>query len=438
MRQQSVQSLGLPRISLDYHTHQKGGLLNLGTCLSSFLLLVALQFLFAPATVHAESGTQIVDVSVTHIFGDQINLQATVESDEQIQKLEVVFQSADGFIIKAEPISQSPEGKIDYTLDIEAHPVRAFTNISIWFEIELEDGTTLTSGTTEYFYSDNRFEWWDIQSDDFTVYWYQDDPELGSRILNAAYDGVTRIQSWLDAPIPVGIDIYAYASAADMQQTLMFSGGSSFWVAGHADSTLGVIVISLPPGAEQILEIQRQIPHELVHIMLNRKMGPSYTYLPRWLNEGLASAAELLPNPDYQLLLDKAYDREALIPIRDLCSSFPIDAANFQLAYAESYAFTWYLQQTHGSEKIEELIQAYANGLNCEKGIEDTYETSLSELQAEWRQAMFNEHQVLNTWSESLPMVILAGFAVISPIGMMVFGIGRRHRPQGDKAIKNG
>jgi hypothetical protein len=377
--------------------------------------------------VRAQDETRVVDIIVTHRFGEQIDLQAIIESEQEIQSLQVVISSEDGSIIVDDSVSINPFGEVSYSLDLAQQPVRAFSEITIHFKIELSSGTSIISEPTKYYYDDNRFDWQDLQSDAFNVYWYQDDPKLGDKILDAAYEGWDRIQKQVEVPAPEGIDIYAYTSIVEMQDTLMFSGGSSYSIAGHAASDLGVIIVSLPPGPEQSLEIRRQIPHELMHILLYRKLGPNYPNLPRWLNEGLASIAELFPNPDYQLLLERAYEREALIPMRDLCASFPIDAANFQLSYAEAYGFTWYLQQTYGNDKIEALIQSYASGMECEQGTVPVFDQPLSELEVEWRQVVFDEGRVLNIWLDSLPLMIVLGFVFITPIGLMVLGAGKRN-----------
>lgn len=394
----------------------------------TFLFCVSLLIAGFSHPARAQSETRVVDITVSHRFGEQIDLQVTIESELEIANLEVVFSSSDGLTIHESPVSINPDGEVSYSLDLAQQPLRTFSEIIIHFEIELSDGTFIASKPINYYYDDNRFDWQAQQNDAFTVYWYQDDPELGNKILDAANDGWVRIQTQLDVPAPDGIVIYAYSSVVDMQDTLMFSGGSSYWIAGHAASDLGVIIVSLPPGPDQSLEIRRQIPHELLHILLYRKLGPDYTNLPRWLNEGLASIAELFPNPDYQILLERAYERDALIPIRDLCASFPIDAAYFQLAYAEAYGFTWHLQQTYGDDKLETLIQSYASGMDCEQGTLPVYERSLSELEAAWRQVVFDEDRVLNIWLDSLPLLIVIGVAFITPAGLVVLRVGRRSR----------
>jgi len=392
----------------------------------ALLFLISVQIAGFTHPTSAQGGTRLVELRVTHRFGERIDLEATIESETEIQSLRVVFTSIDNPNLVNERVSIDSEGKVTYSLDLSQQPIRAFSEIEIYFEIMLAGGTSITTDITRYYYDDNRFDWQITQTEAFNVYWYQDDPELGDKIIAAANEGWEKIQNQLVVPEPEGIHIYAYSNMVDMQDTLLYSGNSSYWIAGHAVSDLGVIIVSLPPGPEQSLEIRRQIPHELMHILLYRKIGPNYANLPRWFNEGLSSIAELSPNPDYQILLERAYERDALIPMRDLCASFPIDAANFQLSYAEAYAFTWYLQQTYGDEKIEALIQAYASGLSCEEGTEPVYEGSLPELEAEWRQIAFDEDRVLNTWIASLPVMIVLGFAFIAPIGLIILGFSRR------------
>jgi hypothetical protein len=376
--------------------------------------------------VQAQEEVQVVGLRVTHRFGERIDLEARIDAESDIQSLQVVFSSKDQPSFVKDPVTISPDGEVAFSLDLSQRPIQAFSEIEIHFEILLTDGSTINTEPTRYYYDDNRFDWQIQQSEAFTVFWYQDDPDLGDEIIAVANDGWERIRSQFVVPEPEGILIYAYSNIVDMQDTLVVSGGSFYWIAGHAVSDLGVIIVSIPPGPEQSLEIRRQIPHELMHVLLYRKLGPDYSNLPRWLNEGLASIAELSPNPDYQILLERAYEREALIPIRDLCASFPVDAANFQLSYAEAYDFTWYLQQTYGNEVIEALIQSYAGGLDCEKGIEPVLDRSLSELEAEWRQDVFNEDRSQFNWVDVLPFVIIVGFAFIAPIGLVVLGIGRR------------
>ena len=143
------------------------------------------------------------------------------------------------------------------------------------------------------------------------------------------------------------------------------------WIAGHADPDQGVILVALPPGAERHLEMERQIPHELMHIALNYTDAHAYSNLPAWFNEGLASLAELYPNPEYQALIESAYDSGELFPLASLCQTFPNESQDALLAYAQSASFTKFLYDQYGNPGFNRLIAAFASGMNCERGVEE-------------------------------------------------------------------
>jgi hypothetical protein len=369
---------------------------------------------------------QVVDLIIVHVFGEQIDVQARFQSGNEIDQVILTILTEDQKQIAREILSPTPLGEIFYIQNLTQHAIQAFSFLLIEFEIEMQDGTSFHLEPVSYFYDDNRFQWQSLQTEEFTISWYQPDPDLGQEILATAYQGLTRIKELVQVPQPDSISIYAYASAIDMQETLKFIGESSAWVAGHAEPDFGTIVVSLPPGPEQAFEIRRQIPHELVHILLYQRLGTAYDNLPRWLNEGLASSAELFPNPDYQLLLEKAHERQSLIPLEDLCQSFPIDAANFQLAYAQAFSFTWYLQESYGTETIENLIQAYAQGQTCDQGVQSALDRPLAEVETLWRQAVFSERPELEVDQGTISMMILIGFAFVVPIGLIIKGFGKR------------
>jgi len=382
------------------------------------LLTIALIGVFA-ARARAGSGVQIQGPAIQHQFGDWIEVKARVQSEQPIRLFKVVIQAGDGSILESTAIPISPDGGVSYTLDLRENPIQTFVELSIWFEVILEDGSRFSSQPVKYYYDDNRYDWQSLKTDEFIVHWYHPDEEVGRKILTTAYESLQHIRTLIDVPQPVGIEIYAYDSAVAMQDTLLFTGQAISWVAGHAEPDLNLIVVSIPASPEQEQEITRQIPHELMHVLLYNKLGAGYDNVPRWLNEGLATTAEMLSNADYPILLDKAYEREALIPIVNLCVTFPMDIANFQLAYAEANAFTRYLHRTYGSEKIEALLQAYAGGQGCAQAVESTFGVTLLEVEENWRRERFRESAFQESLVSFAPWLVLAGAAFAVPLGLI-------------------
>ena len=232
---------------------------------------------------------------------------------------------------------------------------------------------------------------------------------MGRKFLIPPTRGCLRFQNYIPAPQPTDVQAYVYASAAELQTALRLSGQTGPWIAGHADPDLGVVVVTIPPGPAQTYEVKRQIPHEVAHVMLYQWLGEDYYNLPQWLREGLPSMAELFPNPDYALLLENAYETESLLPMETLCESFPLEASNFLLAYAQSADFTWFLYENYGSSGLEALSRAYADGLGCDQGAQQALGNTLADLEREWRKQTFGENTLLAVLPELLPWIVTHG-----------------------------
>ena len=171
--------------------------------------------------------------------------------------------------------------------------------------------------------------------------------------------------------------------------------------------------------------MERQIPHELMHILLFQELGPGYENLPTWFNEGLASIAELYPNPDYLILLDKARLNNTLLPIESLCQTFPREASGAFLAYAEATSFTRYLHQQFGTSGLKQLVMNFADGMDCQRGIQATYDETITQLERKWRREAFGESIVSSALEKLLPWLVLAAAALLVPLGLI---FGKRSR----------
>lgn len=394
------------------------------------LILLSICVLGIGSPVRAQAAIQLTEPTLGYTFGTQLTIEIGYQAQSPIRDFWVILTPAgDRPSITSAAISITPE-RASFTLDLAQNPLPAFSPVSYHFQGSLENGAEILSPDYSFFYEDNRFTWQSLNAGPFQVHWYTGDLAFGENILTAAQQGLQRVQQYLPLPDPQPVRLYAYASAADMQTTLLLSQQNNAWIAGHANPALGVIIISLPPGPDQNWEIKRQIPHELAHVLLYQWLGEPYFNLPLWLREGLASIAELFPNPDYQLLLDTAYANETLIPMASLCNSFPGDAANFLLSYAQSMAFTWYLHQEFGSAGLEALSRAYADGLGCEQGAEAVLGLSLAELERGWRRAMFGENAALVAWQGLFPWLILLGVVLFAPLGLFLAGLHKKQNGQ--------
>jgi hypothetical protein len=162
------------------------------------------------------------------------------------------------------------------------------------------------------------------------------------------------------------------------------------------------------------------IPHELAHIILYEQSGDGYDNLPAWLREGLASLAELYPDPDYVGALQEASGNDTLIAVEELCDGFPLDASNAYLAYAESHSFVRFLRDSYGTSGLLSLISAYSDGLDCEQGPVRALGSSLGALDTRWRESVLGQSAAGLFARGMLPYLLLLGVFILMPfLGML-------------------
>ena len=392
------------------------------------LLAVLLIALACLAAAPANAQAQIDELSWEYQFGDHILFKARLQSDQAVESAFLFAGEKGGTrtFVEAAKVKALGEGiyELEYDFDLAEHPLRAFTPVEFRFEVKPVGGGVTSSAIEQLEYTDNRFAWQQLEEKPFRVYWYEGGLAFGQEVLDVAQASLKKAQNMAIVATPELVRIYVYPNSADMQETLSLASRDG--TAGHADPDLGVVVVSLPSGPEQQLLTEQRLPHELMHVLLYQLSGPGYASLPAWLNEGLASAAELFPNPEYQVLLERAYQNGGLLPISSLCKFFPNDAPSALLAYAESQSFVSYLFNAFGRNGLQSLIAQYADQLDCEKGAAGALGVSLEELEIGWRAERFGENLTRQAILKLLPWLVLLVAALIAPLALVFAWLRRR------------
>ncbi|MEO5886811.1 MAG: peptidase MA family metallohydrolase [Anaerolineales bacterium] len=383
------------------------------------------------AVSKGQSGVELENVSASVMFGEGITFLATIKASIQIQNVSIViFDEAQG-LTHVKPLEIRADGTTEYFFDTRQNTLRPFTNVSWSYQFTLADGNTFQSETFFIRYDDDRFTWQTLESGSIRMHWYNGDVSFGQAALNSAQSGLQSISALLPLDLARPVDIFIYANATDLRGTLYSE--SEAWVAGHANSAVGVVMVVVEPGANQSIFMEQRIPHELMHVMLYRSIGAGYDNLPAWLREGTATLAEVSPNPDYDLVLAAAGANNTMISIKDLCASFPPNADTAFLAYAESRSFIHYLQSTYGSAKLLSLVSIYADGVDCERGTENAYGVSLSKLEMDWRASVLGQNAILPALLNLSPYLFLLCLILLIPlIGILsvMRKKGNRHEPE--------
>lgn len=388
----------------------------------SWLLSLLFILPFSSLPIIASAQALVTNANVEYLFGEQITFQAIVQSPQPVEKAFLLFSvSGEGQTRSGESQVTTQDGttfQLTYSQSLANQPFRAYARIDYRFQLRLQNGDEITSQQFSFDYIDNRFEWQYLEKPPYYLAWYgQDDIAFGDNAMQIAQAGLKKIQSIIPIKTPEEIDIYIYPNSSTLQEALVLGGQE--WVAGHADPDLGVMLAAIPSRPEQTLVMEQIIPHEMMHILLYQTIGDGYQNQPTWLVEGLASVAELYPNPDYQILLNNAVERDTLINMDSLCAAFPRDASSALLAYAQSASFTRYLHQQYGASGLERLIQTYTDGLDCSRGVEIALGKNLKQLEGQWRADVLGEDRTGTAAQNLLPWLVIALVVLIAPAGLI-------------------
>ena len=388
--------------------------------LASVLLLMA----FLPRSAWAQAEYEIIPQDPVYTFGEQLSFRAGLRSVEAVEEVLLFIQPGEDSDLEVVPVVMDSRGNLSADVDLQETPLPAFADIRYWYQIGISSGETYQSQVYTFSYIDNRQPWKSLTGEPFTIYWYAGDLAFGEELLNVALAAARDVQETLDIFIPDEVDIYVYEDVQAMQAAA--PGSSQYWIAGHTDPIQQVILVTLPPGPDQRLEMERQIPHELMHAALNYTDAHAYANYPVWFNEGLASLVELYPNPDYANLTETAFEAGELIPMADLCQSFPSEPQQALLAYAQSASFTGYLFEQFGKPGFNRLMAAYASGLSCEQGIEQALDASLANLEESWQGSSFAGVTLGIALRQLLPWLLLLLVVLAVPLVMVVIVIRKR------------
>jgi hypothetical protein len=391
------------------------------------ILLMVASIPLSTNQAQGQGGVEVENATVAVDFGKTITFTAKIKSPIPIKQVSLLFRGVTETVTRVETVQVAEDGSVFFTYDASLNMFPPFSSIVFWFQATLADEKTYTSAPITFPYNDNRFPWRETTRNNVTVHWYAGDDVFGAAALDAAGAGMLVMNDFIPISLAEPVNIYIYSNISDLQNTLMLGGEE--WVGGHASPELGVVLVAIAPSESQKIEMETEIPHELTHVMLYRSLGNKYSSQPAWLLEGIASMMELYPNPDYAHALEIASDKDSLLAFEDLCVSFPTDAGNAYLAYAQSQSFVTYIRETYGTTGLGRLTNSYGDGFPCELGATNALGTPLSQLDSRWRENVLGQNTTGVAVRNLLPFILLLILVLVVPIwGAIDMLLQRRKR----------
>ncbi len=355
-----------------------------------------------------------------YTFGKFITFRVSASSDAGIRQATLFYKVKPAPDILSAPAAFTPGQVITgiVTMNLAQAPLTPFALVEYWWQVTDQAQAQVTTQPQTFHYVDNRFAWQSRTQGPVTVYWYNGNAAFGQTALSAAITGLTQASLTVGSPEPEVVDIYIYADALDAQEALRPSG--RLWSEGRTDPGLNLAIVTVVPGVDADHELGREVPHEMMHLLLAQRLGAGYAQLPNWLNEGLAVMNQAQADPELALALTHARDARTLFPLANLCGPFPADPAQAQLAYAESESVVRYIRRHYPAASLAKLLDAYTQGAACEAGVAQGLNLSQADLEQAWRASLAPAAAASPLW----PWAILSGVVVLGGAVMTLLTLG--------------
>lgn len=392
--------------------------LQTGRGLLTVIALLAMAI--AAGSAHAQSSPITYSDTHTYTFGQQATFSIEAASPEEITEIYLYLKPEGAIAAEPFPVPIEPGTEVEGSVqrDLRLHPFPPFGAVSWWWEIRAAPGTVVTTDPQSFRYTDNRFDWHITADGRVILHTVVDSPPYVQTALEVTQTSLQRVESELQAPPLEQIDLYLYPSTEDLRAALEMAGRN--WAGGQARPELGVILVAIPDDDRTLSRMERDIPHELTHLVVYSVVGPEgYRHVPSWIDEGLATANELRPDPILEVVLDQARAEGRLLPLTALCPPFPTDEERALLAYAQSASMVRTVQQRFGNAGIRDLLAAYADGAGCESGVERGLGITAHQFERTWRADLMGLSGWMAWLSDNAAPLLLWGIGLILALPMV-------------------
>lgn len=157
------------------------------------------------------------------------------------------------------------------------------------------------------------------------------------------------------------------------------------WSAGVAYPSSNVIILKSPRAIRGgHMDLNKVFKHELTHIAVGRAFRGSER-VPRWLDEGLAMYESREWDLSRISTIARAVLTDSLIPLSEITTGFPEEAARAELAYAQSFYLVAFLVNKYGRESFHRFIRKYSAGKSLEDVLLSVYGLRWNMFEERWR-----------------------------------------------------
>ena len=322
-------------------------------------------------------------------FPNTITFQATISAATNLTSVVLEYgteqQTCGDVIAKAFPeFSPAKSVNVEWTWDMRQSGSLP-PGATIWWRWRYTDDTGKESVSEQktITWLDSVHRWQTLTSGELNLHWYGKDKAFAQEMLNAGTEGLGRNDKQAGLKTDSPIDLYVYPNYDDLREAILYE---SSWVGGQAFPDENIVIMGTS-GSDSNWD-KNTVIHELTHVLVGHLTFSCLSYVPQWLNEGLAVYSEGPLDSQFQGPLDQAIQNDNLLTIRSISGAFSEVASKADLSYAQSYSVVNFLIETYGQDKMTALLVALRDGATTDDALIQTYGFNIDGLEVEWRKSI--------------------------------------------------
>jgi hypothetical protein len=367
-----------------------------------FLLfgLVVMPIQIAFAAPYAD----VTNNKVTFSFPETATFSAKLSADANITSVTLEYgneqQTCGEVIAKAYPqFTPAKNSNVEWMWDMRQSGSLP-PGASLWWRWRYTDdsGKEYLSETQTATWLDDTHKWQTLTSGFLRLHWYDGDKSFAQDLLNAGLQGLSRNEQQAGLIADAPIDVYVYSSYEDLRDSILFEPA---WTGGSAYAEHNIVIVGL---SQNNSEYDRNVViHELTHVLIGHFTFSCLNDMPSWLEEGLAVYSEGKLDANSLDQFDQAIKNNDLLSVRSLNSGFSEEFSKATLSYSQSFSLVEYLIETHGQDKMTQLLGSLRDGGEIEAVLLGIYGFDIDGLEDAWRESIGAAPRAVSAQATSQP-----------------------------------
>ena len=231
-----------------------------------------------------------------------------------------------------------------------------------YWELTLDDGSTLTSESETFVYLPPDKDWQSVQNDILRVYYHGNDEAVALRLLEAAERTNARIGALLATELEVvPVNAVLFASDSDLSDASPSRGEAFDEAVTRCGSQVAINIIFLVDISCGTPDRTDTLRHEFAHILTKAAGESALGKVPSWLDEGTAVLAQTVPGDNFTRPFELAVTIDRILPFSTMGSSSN-DPSLVGLFYGQSYFMVRFLLERGGEAEFARLFATIKEG----------------------------------------------------------------------------